>query len=111
MASLKRKPAADEADRLPNSFAVAAQTSRENIRTLVQIQGRITARELTRAPDSLSSLELTEQPGQRITYFRRVAHSLVNGLVELQPGERVFAIGAAHHDCYAYVVESDEGGQ
>ena len=62
---------------------------------------------MTRAPDTLSSLDLTEQPGQRITYFRRVAHRLVDGPVELQPGEKMFAIGAAHHDFYVYLVESE----
>jgi hypothetical protein len=44
MAKLKRKPAADEADRLPRRVCLAA-TTREDSRTLVQIQGLITARE------------------------------------------------------------------
>jgi hypothetical protein len=50
MASLKRKPAADEAARLPKWVCLAA-TTREDSGTLVQIQGRITARELNSLRD------------------------------------------------------------
>jgi hypothetical protein len=31
----------------------------------------------------------------------------LTALSDLQPGEKMFAIGAAHHDCYAYMVESE----
>jgi hypothetical protein len=41
MASPKRKPAADEADRLPNGFAVAAESIRKDSQALVQIQARV----------------------------------------------------------------------
>jgi hypothetical protein len=54
MASPKRKPAADEADRLPNGFAVAAESIRRDSQALVQIQaraGRITARDFNRLRD------------------------------------------------------------
>jgi hypothetical protein len=50
MAHLKRKPAADEADRLPKWVCLAATTG-EHSGTLVQIQGRITARELNSLRD------------------------------------------------------------
>jgi hypothetical protein len=58
--------------------------------------------------DTLSTLDLTEQPGQRIWTIRRVQHHQADGPVELRPGERAFAIGAAHHDCHVVLAEFEE---
>lgn len=58
--------------------------------------------------DTLSTLELHEKPGQRVWLIRRVPHYQVDGAVDVQPGERVFAIGAAHHDVHVVMVETEE---
>ena len=55
--------------------------------------------------DTLSTLDLTERPGQRVWHVRRVRHYQTDGPVELRPGERVIAAGP-HHDAYGYMVES-----
>jgi hypothetical protein len=57
--------------------------------------------------DTLSTLDLTERPGQRIWTIRRVQHHQVDGPVELRPGERAFPIGAAHHDCHVVLAEGE----
>jgi hypothetical protein len=57
--------------------------------------------------DSLSTLDLTERPGQRITWFHWVRHHQTDGPLELRPDERVFA-GGPHHDAYAIMAESEE---
>jgi hypothetical protein len=58
--------------------------------------------------DTLSTLDLHEHAGNRITWIRRVAHHQVDGPVELRLGERLFAIGAAHHDCHVVFAEAEE---
>ena len=55
---------------------------------------------------TLSNLCLDESPEQTITWFRRVQHYQVDGRVDVQPGERVFAVGAPHHDAYVCLVET-----
>jgi hypothetical protein len=55
---------------------------------------------------TLSNLCLDESPEQMITWFRRVQHHQVDGRVDVQPGERVFAVGAPHHDAYVCLVET-----
>jgi hypothetical protein len=47
--------------------------------------------------DTLSTLDLSERPGQRVIWVRRVSHYQVDGPIELRPGERPFAAGP-HHD-------------
>jgi hypothetical protein len=49
--------------------------------------------------DTLSTLDLSERPGQRVIWIRRVPHYQVDGPVELRPGERPFAAGP-HHDAH-----------
>ena len=56
---------------------------------------------------TLSTLDLTERPHQRVWHIRRVQHHQQSGPLELQPGERAFAIGAAHHDAYVVLAESE----
>jgi hypothetical protein len=56
--------------------------------------------------DTLSTLDLSERPGQRIWHVRRVPHCQIDGAVELRPGERPFAAGP-HHDAYGYMVERE----
>ena len=57
--------------------------------------------------ETLSTLDLDEKPGQRITWVRRVQHRQVDGPLELRPGERPFAAGA-HHSAYVCMVEREE---
>jgi hypothetical protein len=57
--------------------------------------------------DTLSTLDLSERPGQRVIWIRRVPHYQVDGPVELRPGERPFAAGP-HHDAYICMVESED---
>ena len=57
---------------------------------------------------TLSTLDLTERPENVITWFRRVQHRQTDGRLDLRPGERAFAIGAAHHDCHVVFAESEE---
>jgi len=59
---------------------------------------------------TLSNLCLDESPEQTITWFRRVQHHQVDGRVDVQPGERVFAVGAPHHDAYVCLVETTTNG-
>jgi hypothetical protein len=54
--------------------------------------------------DTLSTLDLSESPGQRIWHICRVPHYQTDGALELRPGERPFAAGP-HHDAYGYMVE------
>jgi hypothetical protein len=58
---------------------------------------------------TLSTLELNENPTNKITWVRRHAHYGFCGPVPgLRRGERVFAVGAAHHDAHIVLIESDE---
>jgi hypothetical protein len=56
---------------------------------------------------TLATLDLTEQPHQRVWHIRRVPHCQVDGPVELRPGERPFAVGP-HHDAYIVMVERED---
>jgi hypothetical protein len=60
--------------------------------------------------ETLATLDLTEQPHQRVWHIRRVPHCQIcqiDGPVELRPGERPFAAGP-HHDAYGYMVERED---
>jgi hypothetical protein len=46
----KRKPAADEADRLPKWFCLAAETTRDDSRTLLNFQAETIARRFGVSP-------------------------------------------------------------
>jgi hypothetical protein len=56
---------------------------------------------------TLATLDLTEQPHQRVWHIRRVPHCQIDGPVELRPGERPFAAGP-HHDAYVCMVDREE---
>jgi hypothetical protein len=57
--------------------------------------------------DTLSTLDLSERPGQRVIWIRRVPHYQVDGPVELRPGERTFAAGP-YHSAYVVMVERED---
>jgi hypothetical protein len=52
---------------------------------------------------TLATLDLTEQPHQRVWHIRRVRHCQEDGRIELRPGERPFAA-----DYYSVLVEREE---
>ena len=66
---------------------------------------RCAARDDAMTRDTLSTLDLSERPGQRVIWIRRVPHYQIDGPVELRPGERPFAAGP-HHDAYVCMVEN-----
>lgn len=57
--------------------------------------------------DTLSTLDLHEKPGQRITVFTKVRHGLEDQRVDVQPGEQIFSPGP-HHGYYGYVHAKEE---
>jgi len=56
--------------------------------------------------DTLATLDLTEKPDQKITWFHHVRHFQDDHAVELPAGDVVFSSGA-HHSFYSYTVASD----
>ena len=56
---------------------------------------------------TLATLDLTEQPHQRVWHIRRVRHCQEDGRLELRPGERPFAAGP-HHSAYVVMVERED---
>jgi hypothetical protein len=58
--------------------------------------------------DTLSTLDLHEHAGNRITWIRRVRHDQQDGRAYVRPGERVFAVGAPHHDAHIVMAEREE---
>jgi hypothetical protein len=56
---------------------------------------------------TLATLDLTEQPHQRVWHIRRVRHCQEDARLELRPGERPFAAGP-HHDAYCVLAEVED---
>ena len=56
---------------------------------------------------TLATLDLTEQPHQRVWHIRRVRHCQEDRRLELRPGERPFAAGP-HHSAYVVMVERED---
>ena len=55
--------------------------------------------------DTLSTLDLTEKPGQRITVFQHARHFQEDQRVDVAPGERIFSSGP-QHSFYSYTRET-----